>query len=345
MRLLDHIAQSSEPFLVRQTTASCGSSPARPSSHTAWWAVRCAMCYPTSSCAPARLSPIPTATSCPGVWICCTSRPRRSGSSGTRARAARRWPASCLKWTAAGGADAVRAGALISARPAGRAGSLRTFWLTRGEAPEAVVAPVETLLDFDGVAANNDADALLGGSAVTVRDPHNPQSDELLQCAAFRFDSAWQRYYQHIATDAQMRTEVIRRSLAAVASDVPMLLALFLLLAVRRSSCIIRWIQCASTPSARGSAECRCSAHRVSAPLFAQAERWHGERDGNPRRGPRLHHVRGHLVRRRKRNLLARPALARSRASRQRAQPHGAAAAARLGDRAGTARGGRGSGG
>ena len=37
------------------------------------------------------------------------------------------------QWAAAGGADVLRAGTLISARPAGRAGSLRTFWLTRGE--------------------------------------------------------------------------------------------------------------------------------------------------------------------------------------------------------------------
>jgi hypothetical protein len=299
VRLLDHIAQSSEPFLVRQDDGELWQLTG--AAEFAHRVVGCPLRYVLSdelvrTCTALAYSDGDELSGCLDLLHLPAETLWVEWDEGARPTAlARLLP----EWAAAGGADAVRAGALISARPAGRAGSLRTFWLTRGEAPEAVVAPVETLLDFDGVAASNDADALLGGSAVTVRDPHNPQSDELLQCAAFRFDSAWQRYYQHIATDAQMRTEVIRRSLAAVASDVPMLLALFLLLAVRAQ--LVHHPVDPVRVNAKRSRLGRVPLLEhieVSAPLFAQAERWHGEREGNPRRGPRLHHVGGHLVRR-----------------------------------------------
>lgn len=299
MRLLDHIAQSSEPFLVRQDDGELWRLTG--AAEFAHRLVGCPLRYVLSdelvrTCTALAYSDGDELSGCldllhlpaETLWV-------EWDESARRTALARLLP----EWAAEARLDVVRAGALISARPAGRAGSLRTFWLTRGESPEAVVAPVETLLDFDGVAASNNADALLGGSAVTVRDPHNAQSDELLQCAAFRFDSAWRRYYQRIATDPAVRAEVIRRSLAAVASDVPMLLALFLLLAVRA-----QLVHNPVDPVRVNAKRTRLGRvplleHiEVSAPLFAQARGWRGEHDGNPRRGPRLHHVRGHLVRR-----------------------------------------------
>ncbi len=299
MRLLDHIAQSREPCLVRQDSGEVWqlSSAADFSRRL----VSCPLRYVLSdelvrTCTALAYSDGDELSGCldllhlpaETLWVEWDEGARRTAL-------ARVVP----QFAADAGADVMRAGALISARPAGRAGSLRTFWLTRGESPEPLLAPVETLLDFDGVAANSNAEALLDGSAVAVRDPHNPQSDELLQCAAFRFDGAWQRYYQHVATDAAARTEVTRRSLAAVAADVPMLLALFLLLAVR-APLVHRPVDPLRVNAKRTRlGRTPLLEHiEVSAPLFAQAERWHGEHGGNPRRGPRLHHVRGHLVRR-----------------------------------------------
>ena len=299
MRLLDHIAQSSEPCLVRQDGGELWQLSS--AADFAGRLVNCPLRYVLSdelvrTCTALAYSGGDELSGCldllhlpaETLWV-------EWDEGARRAALARVVPQSA----AAAGADVVRAGAHISARPAGRAGSLRTFWLTRGESPEVVLAPVETLLDFDGVAASNSVEALLTGSAVAVRDPHNAQSDELLQCAAFRFDGAWQRYYQHVVTEAAIRAEVTRRSLAAVASDVPMLLALFLLLGVRA-----QLVQRPVDPLRVNVKRTRLGKApllehiEVSAPLFAQAECWHGDHAGNPRRGPRLHHVRGHLVRR-----------------------------------------------
>lgn len=299
MRLLDHIAQSSEPFLVRQDGGALWQLTS--AADFARRLVNCPLRYVLSdelvrTCTALAYSEGDELSGCldllhlpaETLWVEWDEDARRTALAHVVPQCA-----------AAAGTDVVRAGALISARPSGRAGSLRTFWLTRGESPEAVLAPVETLLDFDGAAASGHADALLAGSAVAVRDPHNPQSDELLQCAAFRLDSAWQRYYQHVAADAAVRAAVSRRSLAAVAFDVPMLLALFLLMAVRAPL-----VQRPVAPLRLNAKRTRLGRTpllehiEVSAPLFTQAEHWHGDGGSCPRRGPRLHHVRGHLVRR-----------------------------------------------
>jgi hypothetical protein len=195
--------------------------------------------------------------------------------------------------------EVVRAGALISARPGGRAGTLRTFCLTR-EPAEALLAPVETLLDFDAGGASCDPEALLEGHAVAVRDPHNAQSDELLQCASFRLDSAWQRYYAGVPLDAATRAHVIRRSLAAVVLDVPILLALFLLMAIR-AELVHQPVRPArlNAKRARLGKPPLLEHIEVSAPVFAPPQQRAEDPGGVPRRGPRLHHVRGHIVRRR----------------------------------------------
>jgi len=300
LRLLDHIAQSSEPFLVRQDGGELWrlSGAADFARRLVACPLRYVLCDElVRTCTALAYSDGDELSGCLDLLHLPAETLWVEWDEGARRTALTRVLPPCA---AAPGADVARAGALISARPAGRAGSLRTFWLTRGAAPEVVLAPVETLLDFDGVAASSNADALLAGSAVAVCDPHNPQSYELLQCAAFRFDSAWQRYYQRVATDAAVRAEVTRRSLAAVALDVPMLLALFLLMAVRA-----QLVHHPVDPLRVNAKRTRLGKTpllehiEVSAPLFAQAERCHDDRGGHPRRGPRLHHVRGHLVRRR----------------------------------------------
>ena len=98
-----------------------------------------------------------------------------------------------------GDAGILRGGVLISAHPQGRSGTLRTFWLPRAEPQQPLLAAVETLLDLQGGAAGGAGGSLLEGGAVAVRDPHNAQLDTLLQCASFRLDPAWQRYYRSVA--------------------------------------------------------------------------------------------------------------------------------------------------
>jgi hypothetical protein len=300
VRLLDHIAQSRAPFLVRQ---QCGdlwqlTSPsdfARP-------VERCPLRYVLSddlvrTCNALAYSEGDELSSCLDLLHLPAERLWVEWDE-----AARRDSLAWLLPECVAGADngILRAGALICAHPRQRSGSLRTFWLTRAAPQQPLLAAVETLLDFDGPACDTAPETLLDGKAVAVRDPRNGQLDRLLQCAGFRLDAAWQRYYRSVTHDAVLRAEVARCSLAAVAFDVPMLLALFLLMAVRADL-----VQRPVSPVRLNAKRARLGKHallehiEVSSPVFAAARQRAADSVPSVRRAPRLHHVRGHIVRRR----------------------------------------------
>src|SRR5437773_824192 len=88
--------------------------------------------------------------------------------------------------------DVLRAGTLISSEPRGRSGRLRTFWLTRAQPHEPLLASVETLIDLDGGLSTAPTAALLDGQTVAVRDSGNRQLNDLLHCAGFRLEPSWQ---------------------------------------------------------------------------------------------------------------------------------------------------------
>jgi hypothetical protein len=300
VRLLDHIAQSSTPFLVRQ---QCGDLwRLTGASDFAQPLERCPLRYVLSddlvrTCNALAYSEGDELSGCldllhlpaEQVWIEWDEAARRDS----------------LAWlmpecVPGGDHNILRAGALIRAHPHERSGTLRTFWLTRAAPHEPLLAAVETLLDFEGAALSAAPETLLEGNVVAVRDPRNGQLDRLLQCATFRLDGAWQRYYQGVTHDAALRAEVIRCSLAAVAFDVPMLLALFLLMAVRaelvhQPVCPLRL----NAKRARLGKRALLEHIEVSSPVFAAVPYQSQDPPASLRRAPRLHHVRGHIVRRR----------------------------------------------
>ncbi len=300
MRLLDHIAQCTEPFVVRQDGGDvwrlAGAADfARP-------LARCPLRYVLSD------ELVRTCTA-----LACSEGDELSGCLDLlRIPAEQMW----VEWNetarrdelgrvllrgATDGTDgAQRAGVLISARPHGRSGSLRTFWLTGGESPEPLLAAVETVIALDGGLVFAPPEALLAGHTVAVRDPRSGGLDELLQCVGFRLELSWQRYYQSEALSGEMRVQLIRRSLAAVASDAPMLLALFLLMAVR-DDLVPRHVNPLRLNAKRARLGRRPLLEHieVSAPVFANASVAGGDAARGSRRAPRFHHVRGHLVRRR----------------------------------------------
>lgn len=197
--------------------------------------------------------------------------------------------------------EAERSGVLICTNPGGRSGTLRTFWLSRSEPREPLVAALETTLDLGGGGVTAAPETLLDGHAVRVCDPQNEQVNELLRCARFRLDPAWQRYYRSTLTDRALQVRVTRVLVSSVAFDIPMLLALFLLMTVRADL-----VHRAVNPARLNHKRTRLGRRpllehvEVSAPLFVQA----AYRDDSvystaPRSGPRFHHVRGHIVRRR----------------------------------------------
>jgi hypothetical protein len=196
-----------------------------------------------------------------------------------------------------------RVGLLLEASPCGRSAVARTFWSTRetGE-NRAVVSPLEIYIHlderFEPVA---EAGGIFAGAYARLMDAHNPSVGDLLDRVRFRFDHKWSRYYEAAAADAHARDTVIRSSLAAVAHDVPVLLAFFLLLNAKGAT--------RPVPVLRGTVN-RKRLARDRAPLLDHIEVHASLPPDSParseandelagvRRPPRLHHVRGHLVRR-----------------------------------------------
>jgi hypothetical protein len=298
LRLLDHVAQCSVPFIVRQEGGELwrltGASDFAPRLE------HCPLRFVLTddlvrTCTALAYSEGDELSGCldllhlpaEAVWIEWDESARQQELART------------LPGYRAPPADVLRAGALVAAEPQCRSGSLRTFWLGRSAPGEPLLAPVETLLDLDGTAVCAAPEALLTGGAVAVRDPHNEQLNSLLQCARFRLDSAWLRYYQRVALQPSVRGDVIHRSLTAVAFDVPMLLALFLLMTIR-ADLVHMPVRLGRLNSKRARLGKRPLLEHieVSAPVFAHAPESAPADTPAARRGPRFHHVRGHIVRR-----------------------------------------------
>ena len=284
MRLLDHIAQCTAPFLVRQQSGELWRLTG--AGDFAHQLERCPLRYVlcnelVRTCIALAYSEGDELSGCLDLLHLPAQRLWVEWDEAARCEELSRTLPECAR---AGDAGILRGGALISAHPQGRSGTLRTFWLPRAEPQQPLLAAVETLLDLEGGAAGGTAASLLEGSAVAVRDPHNAQLDALLQCASFRLDPAWLRYYRSVAGDGATRAEVIARSLAAVAFDVPMLLALFLLMAIRAG--LVHTRVCPERLNAKRVRLGRpplLEHIEVSSPVFAQRRRRTGPATPPPR--------------------------------------------------------------
>lgn len=198
-------------------------------------------------------------------------------------------------------AFARRVGVLLRASPAGRSAMARTFWSSTAADGQcqAHMSPLETYIELDDrFAATGDPDAMLQGEYASVTCADAGVAD-LLQRVRFQFDQKWLNYYGAAARDSRERQSVARASLAAVAHDIPLLLAFFLLLNAKGAT--------RRMPVARGIIN-RKRLERDRAPLLDHVEVHASLREISEaqeegatdvaRRSPRLHHVRGHLVRR-----------------------------------------------
>ena len=190
-----------------------------------------------------------------------------------------------------------RTGVHIAADPAGRAGTMRTFWSTLNE--QVYSAALLTDFDLDRVTRPAlEIDSVFSGAAFGVVIPVEPALDELLSHVCFRLDPAWVNYYRAADLTEDQQSLVLRAVLGTVAFDMPMILALFLLFAAKDG------LQRQAAELERLNRARRCSGKRallehieVRAPISAHYQR-PASLAVNRRRGPRLHHVRGHIVRR-----------------------------------------------
>src|SRR6516225_1661127 len=124
--------------------------------------------------------------------------------------------------------------------------------------------------------------------------------DELLSHVCFRLDPAWANYYRAADLTESQQLLVLHEVLGTMAFDMPMILALFLLFAAkdglqRRAADLERLNRARRRSGQRALLE-----HiEVRAPIVAGYQCPASlAANANRRRGPRLHHVRGHIARR-----------------------------------------------
>jgi hypothetical protein len=187
------------------------------------------------------------------------------------------------------------AGALLHATPDGRSGRLRTFWADGTDGPPHLSA-IETWFDLD--APSGPATPGPATDAMRVVDPSDPALDALYALLRFRLEPSWARYYRQAGLDADAHAAVVHACLEGVVRDLPMLFALFLLTNARQAVRRLPVTRAAINRlrAARGEPELLDHVE-VHASVFGEARAESGA-SGARRRAPRLHHVRGHLVRR-----------------------------------------------
>ncbi len=194
-----------------------------------------------------------------------------------------------------------RRGALFHGSKDGRRGTLRTFWSGEVEG-DVLASSIEAYFDLDTPQGEEpEPPAGWSVSANRLFDPAHRSADVLGRCFRFRYEPSWGQYYGEAGLNPEQRAAIWRHALGTIALDIPVLCAFFLLLGTR-----------AGLPQSPQSFE-RLNRSRVKAgkaPLLAHVDvrapllphQCGGEREDEGamtgRRGPRLHHVRGHLVRR-----------------------------------------------
>jgi hypothetical protein len=203
-----------------------------------------------------------------------------------------------LEFTLKGTATAKRAGALVRSASNCRSGTIRKFWSTRDE--QVFLSPMITLFDLDDSPRAPSAPvttAWHGTAYLYMRE--EPAIDEILGHLQFQLDERWARYYQERCPDPALKEQVLRANLGHCAFDAPMILAFTLLLGARDllprqiidHARLNRVRRKAGKPPLLEHIE-------VTAPIDRPASQTQAPIGSSSRVSPRLHHVRGHLVRR-----------------------------------------------
>jgi hypothetical protein len=192
-----------------------------------------------------------------------------------------------------------RRGVLLRASPDGRRGTVRTFW-SNGEDTEALASCIEACFDFECPEGEEPEFPDGGPSSVFhVIDDAYLGKDALSRCFRFRYERSWRDYYDRAALSRTNRGILDRHSLGTSATVIPVVLAFLLLLGTRAGlPRRIESFERLNRARAKAGKSPLLEHIEVTSPLLAPYHDrvpGHGE---TTRRSPRLHHVRGHLVRR-----------------------------------------------
>lgn len=193
-----------------------------------------------------------------------------------------------------------RRGVFIQSTPQGRRGLLRTFWASGESELDVLSSCMEAYFDFD---TREGEDPEVFGrqqpSSMCVRDNAAGDADILRRCFRFRFEHSWQEYYERARLTPVQAAGLAHHALGTIAIDIPVVLAFFLLLAARpglpRRPLMLERLNRARTKSGKAPL---LEQIEVFAPLLPEYKSGGSSGSFAARRSRRLHHVRGHLVRR-----------------------------------------------
>jgi hypothetical protein len=191
-----------------------------------------------------------------------------------------------------------RAGVLINADASGRAGTIRSFWST----PDDTAHCAALIADFDldrPIRGWNSVARVFDGESAGVSVSEEPAFDELLSHIRFHFDPAWADHYRSANLSNDQQAAVLCTALGSTAFIIPMLFAVFLLLAAKGGAQqrVVNWDRL--NRARRNSGKTDLLEHvEVFTSLRAQRDGERIKSDATTRIGRRLHHVRGHLARR-----------------------------------------------
>jgi hypothetical protein len=194
-----------------------------------------------------------------------------------------------------------RRGAFIQSSPQGRRGLIKSFWANDEYELDVLASSMEAYFDFDAeVGEDPAAPDGRNGLAISVFDRAAGSADILRRCFRFRYERSWQSYYEQAQLSACQADSIARHALGTIAIDIPVILAFLLLLATRpglpRRALMLERLNQVRMKSGKAPL---LDHIEVSSPLLPEYRSSGGESPASySRRGPRLHHVRGHLVRR-----------------------------------------------
>jgi hypothetical protein len=192
-----------------------------------------------------------------------------------------------------------RRGALIHSSLDGRRGVIRTFW-TDGSEHGVLASSMEAHFDFDTPEGEDPGPPERAGEpGIQVYDGERQDGDLLARCFRFRYEPSWSEYYAKARLSPVAHAALRRHVLGTIALDIPVLLAFLLLLASRSS--LPRHVETFERLNASRLKSGRApllDCIEVRAPMLPEYLGYGRTDPHGGRRGPRLHYVRGHLVRR-----------------------------------------------
>jgi hypothetical protein len=186
-----------------------------------------------------------------------------------------------------------RRGAFIQSSTDGRRGLVRTFWSDKDNALDVLASSMEAYFDFD-TPVDEDPRPMDDEHRPTVSVSDGKNGDLLHQCLRFRYERTWDVYYR------QARCSLAStQALGTIAIDIPVLLAFLMLLGIRSGVSLHPTDYTRLNRSrAKAGRPVLLDHVEVRSPLPAPNHFAGASSANTAGRARRLHHVRGHLVRR-----------------------------------------------